>query len=154
MARVVLARVGRHRDLAEAGRVADGAGALERGAAGARHDHVAGAAVLAFLTSGRARVLVLAVLADIVRRATANEKEAQQLENDFKSRWNKIALRKMNHFLRMLLCLSMGAVIEKSRTCNEWGFTQTVRKSRVRGRFINRPGHFQIISLVKNRDMC
>ena len=71
----VPARVGGHGDLAEGGGVADGAGALEGGAARARHDHVAGAAVLALLPARRARVLVLAVLADVVSRAAEKERE-------------------------------------------------------------------------------
>ena len=71
----VPARVGGHGDLAEGGGVADGAGALEGGAARARHDHVAGAAVLALLPARSARVLVLAVLAYIVGRAAEKERE-------------------------------------------------------------------------------
>ena len=69
LARAVPARVGGHGDLAEAGRVADRAGALEGGPARARHHHVARPAVLALLPARRARVLVLAVLSHVIRRA-------------------------------------------------------------------------------------
>ena len=62
----VPARVGGHGDLAEGGGVADGAGALEGGAARARHHHVARPAVLALLSPGLARVGILAILADII----------------------------------------------------------------------------------------
>ncbi len=74
-----VAGVCRHGDLAERGCVPHRAEAVEGGAAQAppalgRHQHVAGAAVLALLTAGGARVLVLAVLADVVRGASVEKR--------------------------------------------------------------------------------
>ncbi len=69
MAGAVVAGVGRDGHLAEGGGVADGAGAVEGGAARGRHEHVARAPVLALLAPGGAGVLVLAVLAHVVRSA-------------------------------------------------------------------------------------
>lgn len=66
LARTGVASIFRNGDLAEAGRVADGAGALELRTAGRGHQDVAGPAVLAFLAAGVAGVLVLAVFADVV----------------------------------------------------------------------------------------
>lgn len=79
----VVAGVGGHGDLAEAGGVADGTRALEGGlAAAGGHDDVASAAVLALLASRRARVLELAELAHELRRATGKTKRqiSKQLE--------------------------------------------------------------------------
>ena len=72
LARAVPARVGGHGDLAEAGRVADRAGALEGRPARPRHHHVARPAVLALLAARRAGVLVLAVLSHVVGGAAEN----------------------------------------------------------------------------------
>ena len=71
----VVAGVVRDRELAEGGRVADGAGALEGRAPVSRHDDVAGAAILALEASGVAGVLVLAVLADEVVWAAGKDND-------------------------------------------------------------------------------
>ena len=53
---------------------------LEGGSARPRHHHVAGPAVLALLPAGRARVLVLAVFADIVGGAAGKGEEGVSRE--------------------------------------------------------------------------
>ena len=72
-ARVVVARVVGDCDLTEGGRVADGAVALKRGAPVGWHLDTTGSTILALQPSGVARVLVLAVLADVVVGASEIE---------------------------------------------------------------------------------
>lgn len=71
LARTVVARVHRLRDLAERGPIANGTGALERRGPGRGQLDVARSAILAFLATRCTRVLVLAILANKVRGTVA-----------------------------------------------------------------------------------
>lgn len=71
LAGAVVAGVGRHGDLAEAGRVSHRAAALKGGPSGGADEDVTRSTVLALLSARRARVLVLAVFTHKVIGAVA-----------------------------------------------------------------------------------
>lgn len=77
--RIVIAGITRDSDLTKAGRISNGTRALESGSSCGGHQDVASASILALLTSWRARILVLAIFANKVRRATAGKKEKNLL---------------------------------------------------------------------------